>query len=451
MSNSAAAWRSGGILGIVILCAACMVYYHLVLFVPRVSQVRAAEGFGNGYSFGADFYPIWLTAREGLLHRRDPYSPQTTRQVQLDLFGRTVDARVFGAPPDYWTFAYPAIADVLLWPIGLLPFSLVRIGFGLLLGILTAFSVVLWLRIVYPRARPLTVASSVILTLCSYAVLEGLFAEQMGLLVAFLLAASLTALVRQKLFFSGSLLALALVKPQVMFLITLYLLLWSIAGWRARWRFAGGFFLMSSVLGASSLLIWPHWISEWLGVVSSYRRYSDPPLVNHFMGNQVGRPLGPIFVIALLVSAVALSWRMRFALTDSRDFRLAISLLLAVTTIAVLPGHAVYDHVVLLPGIILIASCWRDFAPSKPFRITLAAGALALFWQWICAPVAVALWPMVSRESASIFLLTLPIRTAASIPFGVCALLGLMLWQGHRKKLTLIEKVRIAKPEPTTS
>ena len=82
MSNSAAAWRSGGILSVVIVCALCMVYYHLVLFVPRVSQVRTAEGFGNGYSFGADFYPVWLTAREGLLHHRDPYSPQTTRQVQ---------------------------------------------------------------------------------------------------------------------------------------------------------------------------------------------------------------------------------------------------------------------------------------------------------------------------------------------------------------------------------
>ncbi|MGA9509801.1 MAG: glycosyltransferase family 87 protein [Candidatus Sulfotelmatobacter sp.] len=456
MSNSAVAWRSGGILGIVILCAACMIYYHLVLFVPRVSQVRTAEGFGNGYSFGADFYPIWLTAREGLLHHRDPYSPQTTRQVQIDLFGRTVDARVFGAPPDYWTFAYPAITDALLWPIGLLPFSQVRIGFGLFLGTLTALSVVLWVRIVHPRVGPLTVGVLVILTLSSYAVLEGLFAEQMGLLVGFLLAASLAALVRRRLFFSGSLLALALIKPQVMLLIGTYLLLWSLARWRTRWHFAGGFFLTSSLLGVSSLLIWPHWITEWVRVLSSYRRYSNPPLVSHLLGsqvfgNQISRLLGAILIVALLFSAATLSWRMRFAPSDSRDFRLTISLLLAVTTIAVVPGHAVYDDVVLLPGIILIASCWRDFAPSKPFRVTLAVAAFALFWQWICAPFAIALRPMVSQEFASTFLLTLPIRTAASIPFGVCALLGLMLWQGRKRKLTLTEKAPIVKPEPITS
>jgi hypothetical protein len=456
MSNSAVAWRSGGILSIVILCAAWMAYYHLALFVPRVSQVRATEGFGNGYSFGADFYPIWLTAREGLLHHRDPYSPQTTRQIQIDLFGRIVDARVFGAPPDYWTFAYPAFADVLLWPIALLPFSLARIGIGLSLGILTGFSVVLWIRVVHPHAARLSVASLLMLTLSSYAVLEGLFAEQMGLLVGFLLAASLAALVRQEFFFSGSLLALTLLKPQVMLLIGIYLLLWSLARWRARWRFAGGFFLMSSALVASSLLIWPHWISEWLRVLTSYRRYSNPPLVsdllgNQILGNQVGGLLGPILIVALVVSAVALSWRMRFAPTDSRDFRLAVSLLLAVTAIAVLPGHAVYDHVVLLPGIILIASCWRDFAPSKAFRVTLAAATLALVWQWICAPVVIALQPVVSREFASTFILTLPIRTAASIPFGVCALLGLMLWQGHKRKLTLTKEPPAAKPEPIIS
>jgi hypothetical protein len=58
---------------------------------------------------------------------------------------------------------------------------------------------------------------------------------------------------------------------------------------------------------------------------------------------------------------------------------------------------------------------------------------------------------MVSREAASTFLLTLPIRTAASIPFGVCALLGLMLWQGHKRKLTLTEKALTAKPEAIIS
>ena len=70
-----------------VVCAAGMAYYHLWLFVPRAMEVRSAQGFGNGYSFGADFYPIWLTSREALLHHRDPYSPEMTRQIQIGLFG----------------------------------------------------------------------------------------------------------------------------------------------------------------------------------------------------------------------------------------------------------------------------------------------------------------------------------------------------------------------------
>jgi hypothetical protein len=71
---------------------------------------------------------------------------------------------------------------------------------------------------------------------------------------------------------------------------------------------------------------------------------------------------------------------------------------------------------------------------SLPFRVILAATALALFWQWIAAPIVIAARLLVS---ATFFptLLTLPIRTAASIPFGICALLGLMLWQGRKREL----------------
>ena len=43
--------------------AASMLYYHLHLYIPNVLEARAAKGLGNGFAFGGDFYPIWLTAR----------------------------------------------------------------------------------------------------------------------------------------------------------------------------------------------------------------------------------------------------------------------------------------------------------------------------------------------------------------------------------------------------
>jgi len=283
----------------------------------------------------------------------------------------------------------------------------------------------------------------VLLTLSSYAVLEGLFAEQMGLLVGFLLAASLAALIRRRLFLSGSLLALTLIKPQMVLLVAAYLLLWSLAQWRSRRRFVGGFFLTSVLLGGLPLLIWPRWIPEWLHVMFGYRQYSTPPLVSYVLGDQIGSRLGPFLVAALLVGGIAVAWRMRHASSTSTEFTLTVSLLLAVTTITLLPGHAVYDHVVLLPGIIFIALSWRTFAASsRLFRVVLGATALALFWQWICAPVVIALRPIVSPQLFDSTVLTLPIRTAGSIPFGVLAVLALMMWHGlHKKKVASIDQV----------
>jgi hypothetical protein len=404
--------------------------------VPTAEETRAQQGYGGGYSFGADFYPIWFTARESLLRHRDPYSSEMTRQIQVALFGRPLEVRDPEFPPNSRAFANPLFAELLFWPFALVGFSEARIVFALLLPVVTTFSSFLWLRALHLDASRVKFAAIVLLTLSSYAVLEGMFAEQIGLVIGFLLAASLAALVRQKLFFSGSLLALALVKPQMMLLVAAYLVLWSFAQWRVRWQFTGGFFLTAFLLSTSSLSIWPHWIQEWFRIVLAYRHYATPPLVSYLLGNRIGA----ILTVALLASAVALSWRMRHVFPGSREFGVTVSVLLAITASAVLPGHAVYDHIVLLPGILLIAFSWREFAANRPCRIILTLTTLAVCWQWITAPLVIAAHPFLSHPVFASTVLTLPIRTAASIPFSVCALLGLLMWQRHiRKSLCRVE------------
>ncbi len=432
-----------------VLCAAGMLYYHLCVFVPRAIEMRAAQGLDNGYSFGADFYPIWLTSREGLLHHRDPYDTEITRQIQIGLFGHPMDAHGYAVTPDPRAFANPAFAVLLSWPLALLSFSVVRNGLVVILSAATALSVVFWLRTFRLRAGPIMLASMILFTMSSYVVLEGLFAEQLGLLVGFLLAASLAALVEDRLFLSGSLLALTLIKPQMTVVAVAYLLLWSFARWHIRRRLVGGFLLVSGLLGVSSLLVWSHWIPEWLHVLFGYRQYSTPPLVCYLLGNSMGSRLGPFVIAALLVAALALAWRMRHVSPTSTEFALTISLLLAVTTITLLPGHAVYDHILLLPGVILIGFSWRVFAAASPAaRVVLGVSGLALFWQWILAAVVIAVRPILPHQMFVSAVLTLPIRTAGSIPFGVLALLGLMMRQVMNRPW--VSAPTIDHPEPAT-
>jgi hypothetical protein len=192
-------------------------------------------------------------------------------------------------------------------------------------------------------------------------------------------------------------------------------------------------FLTALLLSTSSLLIWPHWVQEWLRVLIAYRRYATPPLVSYLLGNWIGT----ILLVALPASAILLSWRMRRVSPESGEFGLTFSLLLGITAVALLPGHAVYDHIVLLPGALVIAFSWRPLAANRPCRIILTLTTLAVCWQWISAPLVIAAHPFLSHPLFASTVLTLPIRTAASIPFGVCALLGLLMWQLLRKKSLL--------------
>src|ERR1051326_8600783 len=79
-------------LSLALLGAASMIGYHLGLFIPRILAVRALNG-DRGYSFGDDFYPIWLTARQWRSEHLDLYGRKMTREIQMGLFGHAVAAK----------------------------------------------------------------------------------------------------------------------------------------------------------------------------------------------------------------------------------------------------------------------------------------------------------------------------------------------------------------------
>ena len=111
------------------------------------------------YSYGGDFYPIWLTGRELFLHRTNPYTQQTTREIQTGLFGRPMDPRRPADPPiEFRAFAYPLYTDLLAAPLLPLGFETVRGVLAVLLPVLTGASVVLWLRAFHLRLARGTLA-----------------------------------------------------------------------------------------------------------------------------------------------------------------------------------------------------------------------------------------------------------------------------------------------------
>jgi glycosyl transferase family 87 len=406
--------------------AACLDYYHLGLFIPRMLQVRASIGLGNGYSFGDDFYPIWITSRAAHVDHADIYSAAMTRQIQTGLFGRPLDARNrFDPPTDYRQFAYPAFTDLLLWPAAWLDFPRLRLLLAVLLPLITAASLWIWLQAIDWKFSPLWFAVLVILTLSTYQLLEAFFAEQPGLLVGFFLASAALALRQNRLTLAGVLSSLTLIKPQMTLLAVAYLLLWSFSDKR-RARYWQGFLVVTVALLLGSLWIWPHWIGQWVAILLGYHRYAMPPLLSILLGDNLQKYAAPAIAVVLLGLCAVLAWRNRSATADSVRFWLTLSLLLAVTSVALLPGQAIYDHVVLIPGILLVVRYRSKLRKAgRVSRGLLLAGALVLIWPWISAFALLVLRPWLSPAlfySTTVF--ALPIRTAASLPFAVLALLG---------------------------
>ncbi|MFZ0735324.1 MAG: glycosyltransferase family 87 protein [Candidatus Sulfotelmatobacter sp.] len=441
MSTSRPPIRSfspGFALCLALIGASSMLYYHQALFIPRTREAQRSKGLSNGYSFGNDFYQIWLSSRELLERREDPYSAEMTRKIQTGLYGRSLDPARPGDPIDQRAFPYPAFVDLLFLPAAAIPFPIVRIAACCLLAALTIASVLLWLRVLSWNLDWNWTAVIVLLTLSSYPALEGLYAAQIGLLVSFLLAASVLALQGSRLLLSGTLLALTAMKPQVTILAILYLLLWNIRSTRSS-RFYVGFFTTLAVLVAAATIVLPHWISSWIHTVLAYRHYTPPPLVaqtlTSWLGPRLAGPATLVLTAGSIAFALILCWRNRNAPAGSFSFLLTLTVLLAITAFVIVPGLAIYDHLILIPGILFLFRHRKLLFEARAIPLIVGcAGALVLFWPWMAAFALVCLQPILS---ASVFhstaLLSLPIRTAASLPFVVLALLGLM-WRAIARK-----------------
>lgn len=412
-------------LSLALLGAASMIGYHLGLFIPRMLAVRALNGDTRGYSFGDDFYPIWLTARQWRIEHLDLYGREMTREIQTGLFGHALEPKdPMGRSTDYRQFAYPAFTDLLLWPATLLEFPRLRLLLAVVLPILTALSIAFWILALDWHISALRLASIVVLTLGTYELLEAFFAEQPGLLVSFFLAGAALALRRNRLLLAGVLMSLTTIKPQVTILAAMYMLMWSFAD-RERKRFWVGFLSVVAGLVAASVWVWPHWIEEWIGILTGYHRYAMPPLISVLLGPRLSVYVGPVLIGAALTVGAILAWRTRQAGVESQTFWRTVSLLLALTSIALLPGQAIYDHVVLIPGILLLLQCWRRLRDAGPVSRTLLwAAAVVLMWPWVSAFALLVLRSIAPALSNSDAIFVMPIRTAASLPFAVIALLA---------------------------
>ena len=407
------------------LSAASMWFYVQWVLVPYQKADAAAHGRPRGNL--SDLYPRWLGTRELLLHHRDPYSSEVTREIQSGYYGRPLDPRRmddprFNEPKDQQGFAYPLHVIFLLAPTIGLPFPVVQAGFRWLLVILTLASVLLWLRVLRWRPSAATTAIIILLTLGSYAVVQGIKLQQLTLVVSALLAGCGAALVAGHFSLAGFLLALATIKPQLALPLAGWLTLWAASDWRRRQSFIWSFALsMAIFLGASEYIL-PGWMREFRDAVAAYRQYTGGAgsLLDVLTTPWLGKILSAVAVLAVVV----MGWKVRRTSHDSEAFSTMLALVLAVTLVIV-PSFAPYNQVLLLPAVFLITISWKDlWSRGSLTRVACGLGLLVVGWPWLASCGLMLASRFVSPSSLQ-KAWTVPLYTSLGIPLVVLGLLSL--------------------------
>lgn len=332
-----------------------------------------------------------------------------TLKIQEGYYGRRLDPMRPNDPKDQQGFAYPVYVVFLLAPVINLSFSTVMLAFYWLLGVLTAISVWLWLKVLRWRVAGAGVGACLLLTLGSFAAVQGIKLEQLSLLVAALLAGSAAGAARGWLSLSGALLAIATIKPQLAWLTVVWLLLWAISDWRARKNLLFGFGVVMLLLLTGGEFLLPGWWRMFAAGIRDYHSYTQNQSVIEVILSQIlgsAASAAAYHIAAEVIGAIAVLvcvppvWRLRKEDTCNVSFGEATVLVLA-ATVLVVPMYAPYNQLLLLPAILLLARQRAAFlSSSRARRLAYLVGVVVLGWQWAASLVLTTGYFLLSRAWA---------------------------------------------------
>jgi Glycosyltransferase family 87 len=384
-------------------------------------QLAEAAAHDTPQGIFSDFYPRWLGAHELLLHHRNPYSPEVTRDIQIGYYGRPLDPSRPGDPKDQMAFAYPLYVIFLIAPTITFPFASLRVAVHWLFVLLTAASVPLWLGTVRWRVPLVLTAILVTLTVGTLPVVQGIKLEQLTLLVGAMIAGCALLLVSDYLVLAGILLAFATIKPQLVFLMAGWLVVWAFGDYGHRRRFIWSFALSLITLAAAADFVMPGWVGHFVNAMGAYREYTGRPvsILAVFTSSSWGLVLSALILILLAITC----WRARHVPSGDPTFSRVSSLVL-VATVAVIPMTSLYNQILLLPAVLVLirygALLWGK---DRLTRVACIIVVSLMVWPWLAA-LALSLAFLIAPTELAQKYWAAPLWTSMTIPLGVLLLLA---------------------------
>jgi len=405
------------------LALSCLMAAAMWVWVQKIAiphQMAESAELGTPRGNLSDLYPRWLGARELLLHHRDPYAADITREIQIGYYGRLLDPTRPHDPKDQQAFAYPVYVVFLLAPIIGLEFLAVQKLLFWILAAMIAASVPLWMDALRWRASFATKLTWIVLALGCFPAIQGIKLQQLSVVVAALLAACMSLLSRRKLVLAGILLSITTIKPQLAALPVVWLCIWVLGDWRSRRRalFSFGFTMAVLVIGGE--LILPGWIGEFRHALAAYYQYTGGG--NSILDVALTPLPGRIATAIAIAAFVIVTWQVRREPETSAAFQWTMSLSLAIT-LAVIPMFAPYNQLLLLPGLMVIvrvlSQTWKRSRLARFFVVVTAVAVLEPFASAAGLVVALLFLPAQTVQKGW----GLPFYPSLAIPLTILALL----------------------------
>jgi len=363
-----------------------------------------------------DFYIPWRAVRSLVVEGRNPYSAEVTHDIQKELFGHSV---VEGQ--HQFSFAYPLYIVFVLLPFVFLPYSWAQAFWQTALLIAMVVTLLSILRLIDWRATPLGMVLISLWGLFIYPTARALLLGQVAVLVFAVMVGALWALATGHEGWAGALLAVATLKPQMVFLFIplIVLRLFQIRSWRG----LSSFGITLTLLFVLPMTMLPTWPLDFMRGLARYQAYTNvgsakdavPPVQIIFRSlTPVAGSLTLLVTLGFMVYWLWEVWRVHRESWAGWNWLVGLTL---VVTSLVAPRTSTTNQIVLLWPLLLWLGESRSRLQAALWATVLFFAPWYLFFQTVQA----------SQEQLIMFL---------PFPFFALGVVLISRWHGSRRHKT---------------
>lgn len=324
--------------------------------------------FAN-YGHNGDLFPRWY-GTVAAFSGTSPYSAEVSGEIQRTFHGHALAP---GEEKDEQRFANPAYVIFLLWPLTTVDFWTVKIISALAMVGMIMVLPLLWLDALGRKARLRSRLAMSFFLLGLVPTIHALRLQQLAIPVVLFVTLGFLFIRRGQLAWAGAAFALSTIKPQMALAPLLWLAIWIAGDWKGRWKLAAGFVATLAALSFGAELIVPGWIPQFVDGLRAYGHYADTrPLLVFLLGGFAGG-LAVAGVLAFFLASAARSRRYP---ASTPEFAGAMALSFCVGALCVPAIRGPYNHLLLIPAVLVVADKMQGIAGRIIFLALLVVPTL---------------------------------------------------------------------------